>query len=107
MKPRMVAREIAYIPQIHDKPFPFKVIDIVLMGRVAYTGMFSIPADEDMMIAEEALQKVGIIQYRDRPYTQLSGGETQLVLVARALAQQTPILIMDEPTAHLDFRNEL
>ena len=77
------------------------------MGRTAYTGIFSLPSAEDKRIAEEALETVGISDFRDRPYTQLSGGETQLVLVARALAQQTPILIMDEPTSHLDFRNEL
>lgn len=107
MKPQMVAKEAAYIPQVHDKAFPFKVIDVVMMGRTAHTGMFSLPGSEDRKIAEEALKMVGISQFRDRPYTQLSGGETQLVLVARALAQQAPALIMDEPTAHLDFRNEL
>jgi iron complex transport system ATP-binding protein len=107
MKPQMVAKVAAYIPQVHDKAFPFKVIDVVMMGRTAYTGMFSLPGSEDRKIAEEALERVGITQFRDRSYTQLSGGETQLVLVARALAQQTPVLIMDEPTAHLDFRNEL
>lgn len=107
MKPQEVAREAAYIPQIHEKPFPFTVIDVVLMGRAAYTRFFSAPTDEDREIAEEALESVGMFSFKDRPYTQLSGGETQLVLVARALAQQTPILIMDEPTAHLDFRHEL
>lgn len=107
MKPRVVAKEAAYIPQVHEKPFPFKVIDVVLMGRAAHTGMFSLPSSEDKVIAEEALKRVGIAHLRERPYTQLSGGETQMVLVARALAQQTPILVMDEPTAHLDFRNDL
>lgn len=107
MKPQEIAREVAYIPQVHEKSFPFKVIDVVLMGRVAYTGLFSIPATNDREIAEEALKRVGMIHYKEKPYTQLSGGETQLVLVARALAQQTSILIMDEPTAHLDFRHEL
>lgn len=107
MKPQEIAREAAYIPQIHEKPFPFKVMDIVLMGRAAYTGFFSTPTKRDREIAEESLDKIGMLHFKDRPYTQLSGGETQLVLVARALAQQTPILIMDEPTAHLDFRHEL
>ncbi len=107
MNPQLIAREAAYIPQMHEKPFPYKVIDMVLMGRAAYTGMFSVPTTSDREIAEEVLEKVGMSHFKDRPYTQLSGGETQLVLVARALAQQTPILIMDEPTAHLDFRNEL
>lgn len=107
MKPSEVAKVAAYIPQSHEKPFPYKAIDVVLMGRTAHTATFSPPSPADRKIAEEALEKVGIAEFRDRPYTQLSGGETQLVLVARALAQQTPILIMDEPTAHLDFRNEL
>ena len=107
MKPEAIARETAYIPQVHEKPFPYKVIDVVLMGRAAYTGMFSVPTAKDRSIAEEVLKKVGIAHFMERPYTQLSGGETQLVLVARALAQQTPVLIMDEPTAHLDFRNEI
>lgn len=107
MKPQEVARKAAYIPQVHEKPFPFKVIDIVLMGRASYTGFFAMPAKVDRTIAEESLEKVNMLSFKERPYTQLSGGETQLVLVARALAQQTPILIMDEPTSHLDFRHEL
>jgi iron complex transport system ATP-binding protein len=107
LKPQEIARLAAYIPQMHEKPFPYKVIDMVLMGRAAYTGMFSVPTAKDRKIAEEVLERLGIAHFRDRPYTQLSGGETQLVLVARALAQQTPMLLMDEPTAHLDFRNEL
>lgn len=107
LKPQDIAKKAAYIPQMHEKPFPYKVIDVVLMGRAAYTGMFSTPTVNDRIIAEEMLEKVGMAYFKERPYTQLSGGETQLVLVARALAQQTPILIMDEPTAHLDFRNEL
>jgi iron complex transport system ATP-binding protein len=107
MKPVEIARELAYIPQVHEKPFPYRVIDVVLMGRVSYTGLFSLPKKQDVRIAEEALDKVGMLAFKDRPYTQISGGETQLVMVARALTQQTPVLVMDEPTAHLDFRNEL
>lgn len=107
MKAAEIARNLAYIPQVHEKPFPYNVIDVVLMGRVSYTGLFSLPKKEDRQIAEESLKRVGMHEYRDKPYTQLSGGETQLVMVARALAQKTPVLVMDEPTAHLDFRNEL
>lgn len=107
MKAVEIARKLAYIPQVHEKPFPYKVIDVVLMGRVSYTGLFSLPKKKDRRIAEEALDRVGMLSFKDKPYTQLSGGETQLVMVARALAQQTPVLVMDEPTAHLDFRNEL
>lgn len=107
MKTVEIARELSYIPQVHEKPFPYKVIDVVLMGRVSYTGLFSLPQKEDRKKAEEALERVGMLEFKDKPYTQLSGGETQLVMVARALAQQTPVLVMDELTAHLDFRNEL
>ena len=107
MRPYEIARKIAYIPQIHTKTFPYTVLDIVLMGRASYTGIFSSPSDEDVGIAEEALKLVGLIGLKDRPYTQLSGGEVQLVMIARALAQKTPVIIMDEPTAHLDFRHEL
>ncbi|HOB86421.1 MAG TPA: ABC transporter ATP-binding protein [Bacillota bacterium] len=107
MKREEIARVLAYIPQLHEKPFPFKVIDVVLMGRASHKGFFSTPKASDLAVAEEALAKVGLLKYKDRPYTQISGGETQLVLVARALAQKTPVLVMDEPTSHLDFRNEL
>lgn len=107
IRPEQIARQIAYVPQIHDKTFPYKVLDIVLMGRAAYIGMFGRPGKEDVAIAEGALEVIGIAHLKERPYTQLSGGEVQLVMVARALAQKTPVIIMDEPTAHLDFKHEL
>ncbi|KAF1085302.1 putative ABC transporter ATP-binding protein [Sporotomaculum syntrophicum] len=102
-----IANQMAYVPQSHAKTFPYTVLDIVLMGRASHTGMFSSPDMEDRAIAEDALAMVGLSRYKDRPYTQLSGGEGQLVMIARALAQQTPLIIMDEPTAHLDFKHEL
>ncbi|WP_423801896.1 ABC transporter ATP-binding protein [Neobacillus sp. SAB-20_R2A] len=106
-KPAELAKYISYVPQGHTKNFPYKVIDIVLMGRAAYTGTFSPPSADDRMIAEAALETLGLMNLRDKPYTQLSGGQTQLVMLARALTQETPIILMDEPTAHLDFRHEL
>jgi len=102
-----IANQIAYVPQSHTKTFPYTVLDIVLMGRASHTGLFSSPTREDRVIAEQALATVGLSTYKDRPYTQLSGGEGQLVMIARALAQKTPVIIMDEPTAHLDFKHEL
>lgn len=107
MKPPAIARKIAFVPQLHTITFPYTVKEIVLMGRTAYTGLFGAPGKDDETIAEEALKKVGISEYAARPYSQLSGGEIKLVLLARALGQRSDIIIMDEPTAHLDLRNEL
>jgi len=104
---RQIARHLAYVPQMHEKTFPYLVQDIVLMGRASYLKPFAAPSREDVAIAQKALQKVGIAHLWDRHYTQLSGGEGQLVMVARALAQNSPVIIMDEPTAHLDYQNEL
>lgn len=107
MSAQQIARHLAYVPQIHQKTFPYLVQDIVLMGRASFLGAFKAPSQEDRVIAEQALDKVGIARLKDRPYTQLSGGEGQLVMVARALAQNSPLIVMDEPTAHLDYRHEL
>ncbi|MCB2194203.1 MAG: ABC transporter ATP-binding protein, partial [Deltaproteobacteria bacterium] len=105
--PRQLARQISYVPQRHECAFPYRVIDVTLMGRAAYTGIFSAPSKSDREIARKALRLTGIYHLRRRPYTQLSGGELQLVMLARALAQNTSLIVMDEPTAHLDFRHEL
>ncbi len=101
------AREIAYVSQKSDKTFPFTVEQIVLMGRTAYASPFSSPGKADLHLAHEALKSVGMYGFKDRPFTKLSGGETQLVKIARAIAQDTGIIVFDEPTAHLDFRHEL
>lgn len=102
-----MAKEMAYVPQVHNRSFPYKVRQIVLMGRTAYIGGFGSPCEEDQKIVENIMKEVGISHLADRPYTQISGGEMQMVILARALVQQTPIILMDEPTAHLDFYNEL
>jgi iron complex transport system ATP-binding protein len=107
LKPADIARSLAYVPQRHDRTFPYSVLEMVTMGRAAYTGIFSSPSRQDRMIAEEMIETIGLSELKHRPYTQLSGGEGQLVLIARALAQKTPVIVMDEPTAHLDFRHEL
>ncbi len=107
IKPGQLAERVAYVPQVHQRTFPYMVRDIVLMGRAHRTNIFSSPNKEDMEIANEAMEKVGILHLADEPYTQISGGQCQLVMIARALAQQPEIIIMDEPTSHLDFKNEL
>jgi iron complex transport system ATP-binding protein len=101
-----LARKIAYVPQIHEKSFPFRVLEIVVMGRTPHLPAMSPPSGRDYEIAHRALDVIGISHLSDRIYTTLSGGETQLVILARALAQDAPVIIMDEPASHLDFRHE-
>jgi len=107
MKPSEIARKLAYVPQNHKKVFPYTVREVVLMGRAAYIPAYSAPKEEDIRIAEEALDMLGISDLADRPYPFLSGGESQLVILARAIAQKSEIIILDEPTAHLDSYHEL
>lgn len=101
------ARLIGLIPQLHTPAFNYSVREIVLMGRAPHLGLFAAPSRADYEIADAALESVGLADYRERPYTQLSGGERQLVLIGRGLAQQCRILLMDEPDAHLDLNNQL
>ena len=104
---REVSRQIAYVPQKHNRHFSFSVLDVLLMGRTPYTAFYSSPGESDIRLAEKTLAAFNMMRLKDRDYTKLSGGETQLVMIMRALVQQTPVIIMDEPTAHLDFRHEL
>jgi iron complex transport system ATP-binding protein len=100
------ARLIAYVPQSHAGTFAFSVLDVVLMGRTAHAGLFASPSVKDRTIAAAMLAQLGITHLSDRPYTMISGGERQLVLVARALAQEPRFVVLDEPTASLDFGNQ-
>lgn len=102
-----LSREIAYIPQSHHPVFNFSVFDMVLMGTTSQTGSFSAPGKKQIEIADMALDKLGIGYLKDRGYSNISGGERQLALIARAIAQQAKILIMDEPSANLDFGNRI
>jgi iron complex transport system ATP-binding protein len=100
------ARLIAYVPQSHFTTFAFTVEAIVLMGRTAHSPLFSWPSDADRAVAVRALERFGIAHLRERPYTMISGGERQLALLARALTQEPQFIVLDEPTASLDFGNQ-
>ena len=102
-----IARRVAYVPQAHAAHFPFSVIDMVVMGRTAHLGLFAAPTREDKRKAQEALAALGIGALAQNEYTRISGGQRQLALVARALAQDAPAIVMDEPTASLDFGNQV
>jgi iron complex transport system ATP-binding protein len=104
--PATIAQQIAYVPQAHAPPFPFEAQEVVLMGRTARLGVFGQPGRHDREIALNAMDRLGIADLAHRDYSRLSGGQRQLVLIARALAQQAPLIVMDEPTASLDFGNQ-
>jgi iron complex transport system ATP-binding protein len=100
------AQKIGLIPQTHVPTFAYSVQEMVMMGRAPYLNWFGSPSFKDRRIVEEALEQVGLFELRNRAYTEISGGERQLVLIARGLAQQCQILMMDEPIAHLDLSNQ-
>ena len=102
-----ISRMVGYIPQGHVPSFPFTVFDVVLMGRSPYVNITASPKERDREIARNALETLGIEDLKDKPYTNLSGGERQLVFLARVLAQEPDLLILDEPTNHLDFGNQI
>jgi iron complex transport system ATP-binding protein len=102
-----LAKLIGYVPQSHTPPFPFTVLEVVMMGRTAHLGLFSSPSKADARQAAQVLEQLGISYLEQRNYTEISGGERQMVLIARAMTQEPQFLIMDEPTAHLDYGNQI
>jgi iron complex transport system ATP-binding protein len=100
------AKMMAYVPQTHHIIFPFSVLDYVLMGRSPHLTVFGQPGSSDYILAMKALRQVGMVHLIDRCISEISGGELQLVSIARALAQTPSVLILDEPTSHLDFGNQ-
>ena len=107
MSPKRIAAKAGYVPQTHVPTFSYTVFEFVLMGCASRVGLLSQPGAEEKKNAEEAIERMGLTALRDRPYTELSGGERQQVTIARAIAQKPEVILFDEPTSHLDFGNQL
>ncbi|MGI6721336.1 MAG: ABC transporter ATP-binding protein [Anaerovoracaceae bacterium] len=103
--PSKLARYMAYVSQYHVPPFPYIVKDVVLLGRISSVGYFGQPTEKDYAICDRAMEDMGISHLKEKVYTDISGGERQLVMIARALAQEPQMLVLDEPTASLDYGN--
>ena len=106
-KPRERASRLAYVPQAAESFFDFSLAEMVEMGRTSHRGLFARPSQRDGEIARQALDTLGISALADRPIHRVSGGERQLALIARALATEASLLVLDEPTANLDFGNQM
>ncbi len=104
---RELAQRLAYVPQTHTTPFPYTVRDVVLLGRLPCTGLTHSPSRHDCAVVVDILARLGIGALAERRYSEISGGERQLTLIARALAQGARTLVLDEPVTGLDYGNQL
>ncbi len=106
LTPGDIARKISLVPQEHLDIFPYKVIDVIAMARAPFLKVCSSPDENDYKIAMDALRQLNAINFKDKNFNRISGGERQITLLARAIAQTTKIMLLDEPTNHLDFNNQ-
>jgi iron complex transport system ATP-binding protein len=106
LKRNEVGKKLGYVPQKHNTTFPFTVLEMVLMGRAPHLHVLHSPVEKDVSIAKSVIEHLGLSHLSDRPYSNLSGGQAQLVLIARALCAEPDVLLLDEPTSHLDFKNQ-
>ena len=101
-----LAQTVGIVYQDHTVSFPYTSLEVVRMGRAPYLNMFQTPSREDTHLAYEIMKELGIAEIADKSYSKISGGQRQLVLIARTLCQQPDVILFDEPTSHLDFKNQ-
>lgn len=106
VEPKKLARQISYVPQTHDIEFPLSVYDFVMMGRYPYLSPLAPAQKKDVQAVDTAMEITGALRFRDRLLRTLSGGERQKVYIAAALAQETPIMLLDEPATFLDWKHQ-
>ena len=106
LSPPELARLVALVPQDHHPVFPYTVRELILLGRLSRVSFWGQPTARDHQVVEDIINLLHLQHLADKPYTQISGGERQLVLIGRCLAQEPQILLLDEPTNHLDFKNK-
>lgn len=107
MSQKNLWKKIAYVPQAKGLTYGYSALDMVVLGRSAHIGTFTQPGKEDFELAEKAMEEVGILYLKDKSCTKMSGGELQMVLIARALTGLPQMLVLDEPESNLDFKNQL